>query len=276
MSKIIYAFTYPEYEGLLKVGETCRSVEERLKSNILMPSECSVVLEVECDVRDKDVHKALESAGIRRVNGEWFECTKEDVICAILKAKGINFLNEGVSCGELGELVRVSKEIGKIEQKMREMGCEKLSDLCRVIVKVEDCLKSSEKIKKLWEELGVNDINHLHELKKETERIREGQYEEYMDSLIEDIDEERARLFEDDVFTFGRHYGRRIIDVIRTDKEYIDWLTKLQIDLLRKFAVLSKRIEKEEKQRAENIVIYDVQPINGRIQTDDNLEAVIF
>lgn len=276
MSKIIYAFTYPEYEGLLKVGETCRSVKERLKSNILMPSECSVVLEVECDVRDKDVHEALESAGIRRVNGEWFECTKEDVICAILKTKGINFLNEGVSYGELGELVRVSKEVGKIEQKMREIGCEKLSDLCRVIVKFEDCLKSSEKVKKLWEELGITDINHLHELKKETERIREGQYEEYMESLVEDIDEERARLFEDDVFDFGRHYGRRIIDVIHTDKDYIDWLTKDSIDLLRKFAVLTKRIEKEEKQKAEEIVIHDVQRVNSRTQTGDRINAVIF
>lgn len=107
---IIYAFTYrPEYEGLLKVGETVRSVNERIKDSIQMPSEPIIELSIECgDISDHDVHRELIKMGKRNVNGEWFECVKEDVIQAILNVKGIQVKDEGNYVSE--ELVKYIDE----------------------------------------------------------------------------------------------------------------------------------------------------------------------
>ena len=128
---IIYAFTYkPEYEGLLKVGETVRSVNERLKSNILMPSEPEIELSIECDgISDHDVHKELKRMGKKCVRGEWFKCTKEDVIQAILNAKGIQVQDEGACKNE--ELIKFIDENQRNIEKLE--GATNLSEVANIL-----------------------------------------------------------------------------------------------------------------------------------------------
>lgn len=132
--KTIYAFTYPEYKGLLKIGETHRTVKERMKRNILMPSEYKVELEVSCDVSDKEVHKELEKMGVRHVNGEWYECTKEDVLRALLRIKGFSTFRSGIS-GEipLNELEALMQEGQKIANKFKLVNnLEQLIEITRI------------------------------------------------------------------------------------------------------------------------------------------------
>lgn len=155
---IIYAFTYkPEYEGLLKVGKTIRSVNERLKSNILMPSEPYIELSIECgDISDSDIHEELKRMGKKRVRGEWFECTKKDVIRAILSVKGIQVQNEGACKTE--ELI---KYIDKNHQNLGNLeGVANLSEImnilahCRLlgITSVDDLKNTID----LWHKIGSN------------------------------------------------------------------------------------------------------------------------
>ena len=101
----IYAYTVMQFdktawvggrsgEGLIKIGETERSVEVRIREQlnaVKMPEESKFnVLIVESAITDdgrvfsdKEVHKALRKAGFHNVAGEWFECTKEEVLSAI-------------------------------------------------------------------------------------------------------------------------------------------------------------------------------------------------
>lgn len=101
----IYAYTIEQYKntawvggrtgsGLIKVGETQRSVHKRIREQlaaIKMPVETYAdILVVEPaltdDVRvfsDKEVHRALKKAGYHNIAGEWFECTKDEVLAAI-------------------------------------------------------------------------------------------------------------------------------------------------------------------------------------------------
>ena len=100
----IYAYTTPSYRdfvwlgaksgrGLLKVGYTRKEVEKRIweqfptKTPELQPF--SVVLTEEAIDKggrfftDRAVHNVLKKNGFRQVNGEWYECTKQDVLGAI-------------------------------------------------------------------------------------------------------------------------------------------------------------------------------------------------
>jgi hypothetical protein len=101
----IYAYTIDQYKdtpwqgkrdgaGLVKVGETQRSVQKRIREQlaaIKMPIETIPdILMVEPALTDdgrvftdKEVHKALKKAGYHNIAGEWFECTKDEVIAAI-------------------------------------------------------------------------------------------------------------------------------------------------------------------------------------------------
>ena len=108
----IYCYTTPQFsktkwtsdskqKGLIKVGYTKGSVFERVKGQeeatkkpVKNPFE---ILHEELAIKDngeyfKDngkggVHEVLEKNGIKRVRGEWFECTVDDVKNAILKIK---------------------------------------------------------------------------------------------------------------------------------------------------------------------------------------------
>jgi hypothetical protein len=101
----IYAYTIEQYKttawvggrtgsGLIKIGETQRSVHKRIREQlaaIKMPVETHAdILVVEPALTDdervfsdKDVHKALKKAGYHNIAGEWFECTKDEVRAAI-------------------------------------------------------------------------------------------------------------------------------------------------------------------------------------------------
>lgn len=109
----IYAYedTNPEYEGLLKVGYTTRSVQERVAEQYptARPGDppYRIVLE-EPAIRkdgttftDRDVHQMLRINGIRQEGGEWFRCTVEQVKSAI----------QSVRRGELLDLQR-SRDFG--------------------------------------------------------------------------------------------------------------------------------------------------------------------
>lgn len=95
----IYAYedTNPAYKGLLKVGFTNLDAQTRVAQQypVLRPGEppYRIVLE-EPAMRndgtvfsDHDVHRFLRKKGLRNPNGEWFECTVEDVKSAILTIK---------------------------------------------------------------------------------------------------------------------------------------------------------------------------------------------
>ena len=95
--KIYAYFEYPE-ENQLKIGYTERGVEERMREHFPTkgPREkkrYKVVLtesSMRSDgtfFRDHEVHKMLEDSGFSNVGGEWFECSVEDVLSAILAVK---------------------------------------------------------------------------------------------------------------------------------------------------------------------------------------------
>ena len=91
----IYAYTFPtsEYEGLVKIGYTTRSVRVRIKEQYVKKPQgvkSHKLLLEESSIRndgtvfiDKDVHRILKNHGIKNKGGEWFKCTKEEVLSAI-------------------------------------------------------------------------------------------------------------------------------------------------------------------------------------------------
>jgi hypothetical protein len=92
----IYAYedTNPQYAGLLKIGYTTRSVQERVAQQYptLRPGgqpPYRIVLEEPAlrsdgtGFTDHDVHRMLRINGIQQAGGEWFRCTAEQVKAAI-------------------------------------------------------------------------------------------------------------------------------------------------------------------------------------------------
>lgn len=101
----IYAYTVDQFAdtpwkgkrqgtGLIKVGDTQRDVRIRIREQLAavkMPVETVPdILVVEPALtldgrafRDHEVHDALRRAGFHNVAGEWFECSKEEVVAAI-------------------------------------------------------------------------------------------------------------------------------------------------------------------------------------------------
>jgi hypothetical protein len=91
----IYAYedTHPQYAGLLKIGHTNKSVQERVAQQYptLRPGELPYCIVLEepaiCSdgttFTDHDVHRMLRINGIRQAGGEWFECTVDQVRAAI-------------------------------------------------------------------------------------------------------------------------------------------------------------------------------------------------
>ena len=105
----IYAYTLEQFQstawkgsrtgrGLYKIGFTTRDVKVRIReqlTQVRMPVELQPVdLIVEAAVTaegrlftDHEVHRALVKAGYKRDEGEWFECTKEEIVAAIKAVK---------------------------------------------------------------------------------------------------------------------------------------------------------------------------------------------
>ena len=92
----IYAYedTHPQYAGLLKVGYTTVDVKSRIAQQYptLRPGKLPyrIVLE-EPAMRsdgtvftDRDVHRMLRLNGVKNPDGEWFDCTPDQVKSAII------------------------------------------------------------------------------------------------------------------------------------------------------------------------------------------------
>ncbi|MFA5688940.1 MAG: GIY-YIG nuclease family protein [Kiritimatiellales bacterium] len=96
---MIYAYrdTNPQYAGLLKVGFTAVDVQQRVAQQYptMRPGKApyEIVLE-EPAMRsdgsvfsDRDVHRVLRRNGVHNPDGEWFRCSEEDVLAAILTVR---------------------------------------------------------------------------------------------------------------------------------------------------------------------------------------------
>lgn len=89
-----YADSHPQYAGLLKVGYTTKSVQERVKEQYptLRPGSPPYTILLEENAMrndgtvfsDHDVHRVLRARGIPNPEGEWFQCGVEEVRAAIL------------------------------------------------------------------------------------------------------------------------------------------------------------------------------------------------
>lgn len=91
----IYAYedTHPQYKGLLKVGFTTKSVQERVAQQYPTlrpgPKPYRIVLEESAmrndgsSFTDHDVHRMLRAQGFQNPDGEWFSCSVKDVKAAV-------------------------------------------------------------------------------------------------------------------------------------------------------------------------------------------------
>ena len=96
----IYAYEElsPEYKGLLKVGYTAVSVDDRVakQHDIKHPDgklPYRIVLREPAlypdgsSFTDHDVHRILKKKGFVHEGGEWFRCSKDDVLAAVVAVK---------------------------------------------------------------------------------------------------------------------------------------------------------------------------------------------
>ena len=96
---MIYAYeeTNPLYRGMLKIGYTKHDVEKRIaqqyptlrpggKPYRIVFSE-SAMYNDGSSFTDHDIHRYLQSHGFKRVEGEWFKCTVDDLKAAWIAVK---------------------------------------------------------------------------------------------------------------------------------------------------------------------------------------------
>lgn len=97
---MIYAYedTNPQYEGMLKVGYTAVDVDKRVAQQY--PTKrpdgsvpYRIVLRESAmypdgsHFRDTDVHRVLKKKAVPEMGGEWFKCTVDDVMAAIVAVR---------------------------------------------------------------------------------------------------------------------------------------------------------------------------------------------
>jgi len=95
----IYAYedTHPQYRGLLKVGYTTIDVQTRVaqqyptkkpgKPPYRIVLEESAMRSDGTVLTDHDVHRYLRDMGVSNPDGEWFECTPDEVRAAIMAVR---------------------------------------------------------------------------------------------------------------------------------------------------------------------------------------------
>lgn len=100
----IYAYRLlnaPDRGGLLKVGYTTRKVADRVREQLQTSGlKYKIVLEESAwrgdgtAYTDHEVHRALQQAGVTRVDGEWFACTVDEVRAAIIAVRNRTTLQQ--------------------------------------------------------------------------------------------------------------------------------------------------------------------------------------
>lgn len=93
----IYAYELPNdssRKGQLKIGDTNRTAQERIKEQIgAARSAFNIVLEESAmrkdgsSFRDYEIHKYLRNKDVKNTDGEWFTCSVKDVQAAIIAIK---------------------------------------------------------------------------------------------------------------------------------------------------------------------------------------------
>jgi hypothetical protein len=114
----IYAYedTNPQYIGLLKIGYTSKSVQERVAAQYptLRPGKAPYQVVFENSAMkndgtvftDHEIHRYLRSAGFKNPEGEWFECSVKEIQAAYIAVK----------TGELNEEHRMLDFVMRPEQ----------------------------------------------------------------------------------------------------------------------------------------------------------------
>ncbi len=93
----IYAYKIPNMpnrDGLLKIGFTTRSAQERIKEQLQTSGLLYEIVLIESAMRndgssftDHEIHRYLQNKGFKNPDGEWFKCDIRDVKAAILAIK---------------------------------------------------------------------------------------------------------------------------------------------------------------------------------------------
>jgi hypothetical protein len=93
----LYAYELPKdasKKGLIKVGYTTRNAQQRIKEQIgATRAEYRIVLEEDAMrndgsiITDHDIHRYLKSKGYKNTDGEWFECSVEDLKAVLYSVK---------------------------------------------------------------------------------------------------------------------------------------------------------------------------------------------
>src|ERR1017187_3844869 len=95
----IYAYedTHPQYEGLLKVGYTTKTAQQRVAAQypIIKPGKPPFIIHVEESAMrndgtvftDHDVHRYLRMTGVKNPDGEWFKCSVSHIKASILAVR---------------------------------------------------------------------------------------------------------------------------------------------------------------------------------------------
>lgn len=104
LNPTIYAYIDTHWQGMIKIGYTTRDAETRIKEQypIATPTKTWKIIFEESAIRsdgssfdDHDIHKYLKNKGIKNPEGEWFECSLEDLKAAYIAVKNreLNFEN---------------------------------------------------------------------------------------------------------------------------------------------------------------------------------------
>ena len=116
----IYAYSISDLkEGQLKVGQTLRTVKERVREQIGILGAVDYRIEVDESALDLDgvqftdhqVRRQLVQKGFENVDGEWMKCSAEDVLTAISELKH----NQAFTAGRFNTYLLRNEQISAIE-----------------------------------------------------------------------------------------------------------------------------------------------------------------
>jgi hypothetical protein len=95
----IYAYedTNPQYKGMLKVGYTTVDAQCRVAQQYptLRPGDLPYRIVLEASAMrndgtvftDHDVHRYLRCVGVKKLAGEWFQCSTDEVKAAVIAVR---------------------------------------------------------------------------------------------------------------------------------------------------------------------------------------------